>query len=194
MARDIEEFLRKAAERRQQKGGGGKAPQSLRPASRPQSRPVEPPRVEPPRVEPQVVEAEIVRAKPQASRLTGGNQQRSPGVKAAPVAPKRSLREEGVAEHVRNRIDTSGIAAHAENLGDRIASVHGQVDAGIHQRLDHDLTEIDDSPSVTDGLSAAAMKDSGVPMAEQLRRMLKNPKTVGRAILLAEVLRRPDFD
>ncbi len=189
MARDIEEFLRKAAERRQQKVGGGKAPQSLRPASRPQSRPVEPPRVEP-----QVVEAEIVRAKPQASRLTGGNQQRSPGVKAAPVAPKRSLREEGVAEHVRNRIDTSGIAAHAENLGDRIASVHGQVDAGIHQRLDHDLTEIDDSPSVTDSLSAAAMKDSGVPMAEQLRRMLKNPKTVGHAILLAEVLRRPDFD
>jgi hypothetical protein len=185
MARDIEEFLKKAAERRQQqKGGGGKAPKNRRPASRPQSRPVEPRRVEP-----QVVEAEIVRAKPLTSRVTAGQQQRSPKAKAAP-----RLREKGLAEHVRSHIDTSGIAAHAENLGDRIASVQGQVDAGIHQRLDHDLTEIDDSPSVTDGLSAAAVEDSRGPMAEQLRRMLKNPKTVGHAILLAEVLNRPDFD
>ena len=180
MARDIEEFLKKAAERRQQqKGGGGKDPKSRLSGSYPQSRPVEP----------QVVEAEIVRAKPLASPVTAGQQQRSPRAKVAP-----NLRGKGVAEHVRSHIDTSDIAAHAENLGDRIASVQGQVDAGIHQRLDHDLTEIDDSPSVTDGLSAAAMEDSGGPMAEQLRRMLKNPKTIGHAILLAEVLNRPDFD
>jgi len=56
------------------------------------------------------------------------------------------------------------------------------------------LTEIDDVPSITDSLSAAAMEDTGASMAMQLRRMLKNPKTVGHAILLAEVLRRPDFD
>ncbi|MDA7905564.1 hypothetical protein N9B43_01600 [Mariniblastus sp.] len=197
MARDIEEFLRKAAERRQQqKSGAGKPPESRRPASRPQSRPPEPrppePRPpEPRRLEPQVVEAEVVRAKPLTSRVKTRKQQRAPGAKPA---PKRNLRDQSVAEHVRSHIDTSSIATHAENLGDRIASVHDKVDASIHRRLDHDLTEIDDTPSVTDNLSAAAMEASGVPMSEQLRRMLQNPKTVGHAILLAEVLKRPDFD
>ncbi|MDA7887613.1 hypothetical protein N9B12_00990 [bacterium] len=187
MARDIEEFLRKAAERRQQqKSGAGKPPESRRPASRPQSRPPEPRRLEP-----QVVEAEVVRAKPLTSRVKTRKQQRAPGAKPA---PKRNLRDQSVAEHVRSHIDTSSIATHAENLGDRIASVHDKVDASIHRRLDHDLTEIDDTPSVTDNLSAAAMEASGVPMSEQLRRMLQNPKTVGHAILLAEVLKRPDFD
>jgi hypothetical protein len=192
MARDIEEFLRKAAERRQQqKSGAGKPPESRRPASRPQSRPPEPRPPEPRRLEPQVVEAEVVRAKPLTSRVKTRKQQRASGVKPA---PKRNLRDQSVAEHVRSHIDTSSIATHAENLGDRIASVHDKVDASIHRRLDHDLTEIDDTPSVTDNLSAAAMEASGVPMSEQLRRMLQNPKTVGHAILLAEVLKRPDFD
>lgn len=191
MARDIEEFLRKAAERRQQqKGGGGKPPESRRPVARPQSPPAQPRRVEPEIVEAEVVEAEVVRARPLKSRVQKRQQQR-PKLKPA---PRPNLREESVAEHVRSHIDTSSIATHAENLGDRISSVHDKVDASIHQRLDHDLTAIDDTPSVTDSLSAAAMEDSGASMAQQLRRMLENPKTVGHAILLAEVLRRPDFD
>ncbi len=185
MARDIEEFLRKAAERRQQKSGGGKAPDSRRPVARPQS-----PAPQPRRVQPEVVEAEVVRAQPLNPRVK--NQKPKPA--RVKPSPKRNLREESVAEHVRNHIDTSSIATHAEQLGDRIANVHDQVDASIHQRLDHDLTAIDDAPSVTDSLSAAAMEDTGASMAEQLRKMLKNPKTVGHAILLAEVLRRPDFD
>lgn len=185
MARDIEEFLRKAAERRQQKSGGGKSPDSRRPAARPQS-----PSPQPRRLQPEVVEAEVVRAQPMNPRAKS----QKPKPARVKPAPKRNLREESVAEHVRNHIDTSSIATHAEQLGDRIANVHDQVDASIHQRLDHDLTAIDDTPSVTDSLSAAAMEDTGASMAEQLRKMLKNPKTVGHAILLSEVLRRPDFD
>ena len=185
MARDIEEFLRKAAERRQQKSGGGKSPDSRGPAARPQS-----PSPQPRRLQPEVVEAEVVRAQPMNPRVKS---QKPKPARVKPV-PKRNLREESVAEHVRNHIDTSSIATHAEQLGDRIANVHDQVDASIHQRLDHDLTAIDDTPSVTDSLSAAAMEDMGASMAGQLRKMLKNPKTVGHAILLSEVLRRPDFD
>lgn len=186
MARDIEEFLRKAAERRQQqKGGGGKPLESRRPVPRPQSSPAQSQRVEP-----EIVEAEVVRARPLKPQVQNHRQKRT----ELKPAPRPNLREESVAEHVRSHIDTSSIAAHAEKLGDRISSVHDKVDASIHQRLDHDLTAIDDTPSVTDSLSAAAMEDSGVSMAQQLRRMLKNPKTVGHSILLAEVLRRPDFD
>ena len=179
MARDIEDFLRKAAERRQQqKSGGGKPPENPRTATRPQPQPAPPHRSEP----------VIVDAVP---RLKQRKQLRPPPPKPA---PRRNLREESVAEHVRNHLDTSSIAEHANSLGDRIASVHDKVDANIHRRLDHDLTEIDDTPSVTDSLSHAAMQDSGEPMSEELRRMLQNPKTVGHAIMLAEILKRPDFD
>ena len=165
MARDIEEFLRKAAERRQQKSGGGKSPDSRRPAARPQS-----PSPQPRRLQPEVVEAEVVRAQPMNPRVKS----QKPKPARVKPAPKRNLREESVAEHVRNHIDTSSIATHAEQLGDRIANVHDQVDASIHQRLDHDLTAIDDTPSVTDSLSAAAMEDTWASMAEQLQKMLKN--------------------
>jgi hypothetical protein len=132
-----------------------------------------------------------VKANPAVPRLKQRKQLRPPTPKPA---PRRNLREESVADHVRSHLDTSSIAEHANSLGDRIASVHDKVDANIHRRLDHDLTEIDDTPSVTDSLSHAAMQDSGASMSEQLRRMLKNPKTVGHAIMLAEILKRPDFD
>lgn len=187
MARDIEDFLRKAAERRQQqKSGGGRPPENPRTASRSQPQPA--PRQ---RSEPVIVDAVVVKAGPAVPRLKQRNQLRPPTPKPA---PRRNLREESVADHVRNHLDTSSIAEHANSLGDRIASVHDKVDANIHRRLDHDLTEIDDTPSVTDSLSHAAMQDSGAPMSEQLRRMLQNPKTVGHAIMLAEILKRPDFD
>jgi hypothetical protein len=187
MARDIEDFLRKAAERRQQqKSGGGRPPENPRTASRPQPRPAPPQRSEP-----AVVDAVVVKANPAVPRLKQREQLRPPTPKPA---PRRNLREESVADHVRSHLDTSSIAEHANSLGDRIASVHDKVDANIHRRLDHDLTEIDDTPSVTDSLSHAAMQDSGASMSEQLRRMLKNPKTVGHAIMLAEILKRPDFD
>ncbi len=173
MARDIEEFLRKAAERRQQQKGG--APQ-------------QPPRRQPqPAQKPMIidaVEADIVEARPAR--------------RPAPRPPKKprkksSIRTQSVGDHVQSHIDTSAIAEHASSLGERISSVHDQTDIRVHQRLDHDLTAIDDKPSVTEAPRPAILGARNSNAADELRQLLGNPKSIGQAILIAEILKRPDI-
>lgn len=180
MARDIEEFLRKAAERRkQQAGGGGNKPAQPQPP-RQQPAPQQRAPQQPPRQKPRVVEAEVV----QASR------------RPAPAQPPRkisNLRNESVADHVKSHINTSSIASHAEQLGDRISSVHDEVDARIHRSLDRDLTEIDDTPSVTDAPRPAIFGKRSTLAADEIRKMLSDPRSVGQAILVSEILKRPNF-
>ena len=174
MARDIEEFLRKAAQRRQQQKGGGPPPQP-------------PPRRQVAQ-EPMIIEAvdaEVVEPRRPAGRPVQQPKQ--------PARKKHSLRTGSVSEHVESHLDTSSIGEHAENLGDRIAGVHDQVESRIRQRLDHDLTALDDTKSITDKPSAAIFGARSTGAADALRKMLGNPKTVGQAILVAEILKRPDI-
>lgn len=170
MARDIEDFLRRAAERRQQKAGGGA------PRPKPANPPRQPAQQQPARqrpVEPTVVEATIA-----PKRLVQKRRD-----------PKPKLREGSVADHVSSHINTSSIGDHAERLGSRISAVHDQVDSRIHQNLDHDISKIDDSPTIT-GLAAPATTNR----AGDLRKVLSNPQSIRQAIMLAEILKRPNFD
>jgi hypothetical protein len=116
MARDIEEFLRRAAERRQQQKAGNKPKPAQRPAQ-----------------EAEIVQPEIVRTQMPSQRRADVAK---PKVKTPRPTKQRDMRHESVADHVKSHLDTSRIAEHAENLGDRIASVHDQVDQEIHQPAD----------------------------------------------------------
>lgn len=173
MARDIEDFLRRAAERRQQKAGGGAPtpPPKEKPRQPVQRRPIEPRAAEP-------VEAKIVEPRPVQKRR--------------PV--KTSIRSGSVADHVQSHLDTSSIAEHAEQLGDRIANVYEQADTRVHEHLDHNLSKLDDRPTVTGQAAPAIFGANSSNLAGELREVLSNPKTIGRAILIAEILKRPDFD
>jgi len=171
MARDIEEFLRRAAERRQQQKGGGQPKPP--PRQQPPQQPRKPVQQRP--VEPEIVEAvPVSRPRPKPPRKT-------------------SIRSQSVADHVKSHIDTSSIASHAEQLGDRIADVHERVQSNIHQNLDHDITVLDDKASVTDSLPSEIFGAPNDDFAEELRQMLRNQKMVGKAIILAEILKRPQF-
>ena len=193
MARDIEEFLRRAAERRkQQKQGGGapKQPPQRQPPQRQQPRQQTPPQRKPPqrqqpRRQPPPIEAEIVDPVPVYRR------RQQP--KTRPPQKKKPLREQSVAEHVRTHIDVSDVSARADTLGDRIENVHDQVEATIHQHLDHDLTELDDTQSITELPPPKIFGAKSDAFAQELRDMLANPKQVGKAIILAEILKRPEF-
>ena len=192
MARDIEEFLRRAAERRrQQKGGAPQQPpkQPSKPAQR--QRPLEP----------QIIEdVEIVPTPPPASARRPSQQpvqrppQQRPPQRLPSEQPRRDLRNESISEHVKSHIDTSRIADHAEHLGERITKVHEKVESRIQKRLDHDITVIDDTPSVTAKPPVEIFGARSTASADGLREMLQDPKSIGQAILLAEILKRPDFD
>jgi hypothetical protein len=164
MARDIEEFLRKAAERRQQQKQG-QPPQSL---------PVEPPSIVRPDRDEEIIEtAEIVE-----SRKT-------------PKKKSTKRKRETVAEHVDRYLDTSEIKQKTANLGSQVAKVRDHFETTVHQHLDHDICSVDDDRQPSAGQSSSATPDG---RAMQLKQMLGRPESVGQAILISEILNRPKFE
>jgi hypothetical protein len=182
MARDIEEFLRRAAERRQQQKGG--QPQPRQPA--PARQPIE------------IVESEIVQRTPPkrkpATKQPRQTLQQQRQTRLDNEQRERDLRDESVEQHVGRHLNTNDITEQASRLGQGIIDVHDRVDSAIHQRLDHDIGKIDDRPTITDDPRPGVVGEEAAPLAVQLLRMLATPQATQQAILIAEVLNRPDFD
>ena len=171
MARDIEEFLRRAAERRQKQQGKQSAPQQKQRGVR---EIIEQRRVE-------IVEPEVVEVVPAKS------------IQRAPLNQRDAPRET-LSEHVSSHIDSTDIAYHAEHLGDRIQNIDEKVAARIKRRFNHDVGQLDDKPTVQDDVVATVTKDEVSQVASDLMEMLRSPKSVRQAILVSEILKRPNFD
>ncbi|QEG24345.1 hypothetical protein [Mariniblastus fucicola] len=169
MARDIEEFLRRAAERRKQaqQGGGG---QQRPPAQRP------PAQRQPPKPAPRhtISERDIV-----------------PERMAFPEQQPHSIGEESVADHVRRHIDVSDVADHGDYLAENIEQADERLEAHLDQVFDHDVGLLGSGKGATDELIRDANNNS---VASGLFRMLQDPSSVRQSILIAEILKRPDFE
>jgi len=104
---------------------------------------------------------------------------------------------ESVAEHVADDIDTSDITQHASRLTDhasRLGADVGQADDKLEDRLhetfDHDLGRIHDD-TVTDDLGVG--RPGRAPgMADEIAGMFRSPKSIRQAIILNEILNRPE--
>ena len=181
MARDIEEFLRKAAERRQQqKAGGGPSPQRPAPQQPPARQPLRPENRPPQR--------------PLPSRV--------PVADVAPVAePVIVIGEADIvveaprlSPNLKSSIDTSSISRHADDLGKGVKSVAGRVEKTVSKHLDHNVGKIDDTETITDDPSPKIFGAKDMSAVKELRTLLTSKKSVGQAIILSEILKRPDFD
>ena len=181
MARDIEEFLRKAAERRQQQKAGGGSPQPQRPApQQPQARQPLRPENRPPQ-------------RPLPSRV--------PVAKAVPVAEPVIVIEQAdiieeprLSPNLKSSIDTSSISRHADALGKGVKSVAGRVEETVSRHLNHNVGKIDDTATITDDPSPKIFGAKDMSAVKELRKLLASKKSVGQAIILSEILKRPDFD
>ena len=172
MARDIEEFLRRAAERRQQQQGGSKP--SPPPSPKKQAA-----------------------AEPTPIKRAPLRQQQRPDIDPIPIEDVEIVETPARPRHepnLKSSIDTSEISRHADSLGSRIVAAHDRVEDAVHQHLDHNVGQIDDTPTVTDDPSPAIFGKRSSKAVKELRKMLSSPKSVGQAIVLAEILKRPDFD
>jgi 3-oxoacyl-ACP reductase-like protein len=166
MARDIEEFLRRAAERRKQQSGGSPTPPARSPEQRQQpSRAPRPSQASP---TPVALEAPI-------------------------IIDDVQIVEQRIQSKLKSSIDTSRISAHADALGKRVSSVHDRVERQVHKHLDHNVGKIDDTETVTDDPSPEIVGRQDKSAAKKLRKLLADPKSVGQAIILAEILKRPEF-
>jgi len=184
MARDIEEFLRKAAERRKQQQAqkqGGAA--SMKPKSPPPVR--QWPAGQPIRRNPQpeIVEAvevfddEIIEAQPAGRRQSA----------------KSSSHRKSVQSDVQSHIDTSKIADHADGLGRLRAQMTDDVDE-VKQKFDRGAKKFDSKRSGQKERDSEIVSRNVSQAATDLIQMLRDPKSVQQAILMSEILRRPDFD
>lgn len=144
MARDIEEFLRKAAERRN-KAGNQPPPQA---AGKPPA-PPPPPRT----LVSEVVDVDEI-------EVVGG-------------------------DRIANRhIDTSRIAQHAAQLGGEVSLADDKIEARLHEKFDHDVGRLKKKSQT------GAKQSTG---GSELLRLLQTPKTIRQAIIVAEILKRPEF-
>lgn len=180
MARDIEEFLRKAAERRRQqqqkKQRAPERPQRVREIIRDAEV-----------VEPDIVYSEEVKPKPRPKPRQAE--------KSKPrTLVKKDMWQQSVSEHVRTHIDSTDIASHADHLGDRIQDVDDQVAARIKRKFNHDVGHLDELPSVQDDKVATVTKENVSHIAADLIKMLRSPNSVRQAIMISEILKRPNFD
>lgn len=186
MARDIEEFLRKAAERRRQqqaeKQGGAAKPNAGRQGSPSQEQPWRP---QPPRdrsAQPEIIEVvEVV----------------DDIVEAQPVTPRRlvkpDLREQSVGTHVQSHIDTSEMARHADEIGSLRAQMTDDVDE-VKEKFDRDAKKFVSRHSTRDNTDSDIVGGNISAIATDLIDMLRDPKSIRQAIVVSEILQRPDFD
>lgn len=166
MARDIEEFLRRAAERRNQQM------QQQKQAQPNQAQPNQAQRKQPSqRLREVISEVEIVE-----------------------TSQPPAMRQQGVAEHVRSHINTSGIAKHARSLGERIQNVDDSVAERLGSKFDRDFSEMDERATITDDGQRQTTRDDSSQIARELVQMLKSPATIRQAIIVSEILKRPDFE
>ena len=101
------------------------------------------------------------------------------------VEPDRSIAD----THLEHHIDTSGLADHAEHLGEEVSRANAQVDQHVHDVFDHQVGELDDayaSPGTT--ISA-----EGGGLHRELKRALRSSTQVRRAVVFSEILRRPEW-
>ena len=112
--------------------------------------------------------------------------QGEPEVLVAELAePDRSLAD----THLEHHIDTSDLADHAEHLGDEVSRANDEVDQHVHAVFDHQVGELGgayDSPGTT--ISA-----EGGGLHRELKRALRSPQQVRRAVVFSEILRRPEW-
>jgi len=185
MARDIEEFLRKAAERRQQqKAGGSPRPQQPAPQQPPSRPPLRPDNRPPERPLPSRVP--VARPVPVAQPV--------PAEPVIVIEQADIIEEPRLSPNLKSSIDTSSIARHADGLGKGVKAVAGRVEDTVNQHLNHNVGKIDDTETITDDPSPKIFGAKDMSAVNELRKLLASKKSVGQAIILSEILKRPDFD
>ena len=97
-----------------------------------------------------------------------------------------------VESHMRG---TREIADHASRLGAEVDQRDDLVAARLHQTFDHQVGDLLKSTMEAGAASpSAAAREAPLPGAASIAQLLLNPHNVRNAVILNEVLKRPDFD
>ena len=166
MLDDLEEFLRRAAEQRTQQTGP-KAPAPQRTANPGMQAQI--PRQPVVEILDEPVEAEIIEARP----LTN------------------------IGAHVNQHQFGVEFSQHAEDLAEGIEQADERLIAHLHDTFDHRVGSMDDSTTFVGAGGDNVSDPVDVPQkdsqAAEIAEMLRNPQSVRNAVVLSEILARPNW-
>ncbi|QDU91398.1 hypothetical protein Pla175_48200 [Pirellulimonas nuda] len=167
---EVDDFLRRT----------GRAPENRGPEKRPAAaQPARPPRR--PRLE---LLVEDTPEPPRRKRLSEDQQQ--PASAPTPTAFEHKVDPQRAVGDRLKHLAESQLAENAAHMGDDIAQSDERLEARLHQTFDHRLGKLQSREQ------APAAAVAGPTPAEQLFSMLSTPSGMQQAVLLNEVLRRPD--
>ena len=193
MARDIEEFLRRAAERRKQNQGQSAPPppvaESRKPDPPPQQR-----LANESNASRQPEQADPYRELPRSREA--GQKKTAPPKKAPPVTSpqsrQRKPKRESIADHVRDAIVVSDVTENALKLGAEVGLADEKLEARM-AKFDHAMGGLEGMASIQNDRVESEGPDKS-HIAVSLLELFKQPQTIRQSILISEILKRPNFD
>jgi len=115
-------------------------------------------------------------------------------VEAVEVVEPDILRGETVAQHVTEHIESSGFGERLSHLGEEVDRSDDRMEAHLHEVFEHELGQLGTQTSVAE--DSTLDDDSTVTKPEEpaldILSMLSKPDSIQNAIILSEVLNRPE--
>jgi len=105
------------------------------------------------------------------------------------VEAERVPKRETVAEHVSHYLDNQTLTQQTAALGADVRSAADNLEARMHQTFDHEVGSITSSPAQEPG---SGPTPGGVPVAGEFAQLLRNPSSIRQAIVLSEIMNRPE--
>jgi hypothetical protein len=106
---------------------------------------------------------------------------------AARPQPQRQPRRETVQAHVSQHINTTDVTQHLSELGLEVSHADEKMTAHLQEKFQHQLGAFHSSQQPTE--TRRKRNDA----AAEIAKLMRSPQGLRQAILVSEILRRPDF-
>ena len=102
-----------------------------------------------------------------------------------------------VVKHVEKYLDTGVFATRSGQLGSEVVQADAQTDQRLKRTFDHEVSRLASKPGEAAAPPAALMTDESAPVAAVavslgLSTLLGDPDAIRQAIIVSEVLHRPE--
>lgn len=148
--------------------------------------------------------APVERATPQPEKAVRRLSEKPRSIKQRTVSDHQ---HESVSDHVDRHIKSHPVSEHSQELGKRIGQSDEAMEDHLHDVFDHSIGSLSHeqaSRQVSEGTDAAIWEtaeskrrkrsEARDGRSESIAQMLRNKDSIRQAIILGEVLKRPDFD
>jgi hypothetical protein len=116
-------------------------------------------------------------------------------VQRPPAAKVHELAEQDVAEHVTDHLDTTEYADRASHLGEEVGEADERLEEHLHEAFDHKLGTLKHEKLGTlkhEDLDPSSDKKSSESSPQGLQQLLRTKSALRNAIILREIIDRPD--